>query len=154
MSQTILITHFENPNCFYFKFDHDLHDVELQCLEDEICKYARCKYSENTTNSWSECDIGDTVAAYETTWGKWVRAQVRDNLTDLECYQLWAVDHGKMFQTTYRNVIPLQSNLSNRQVKGVFRGSIYGVTPAKLVSLLILLFKFISLKTNSIKQIW
>lgn len=140
MSQTIYITHFENPHCFYFKFDRDLHDIELQSLEDEITKYARCKFNENTPANWSKCDIGDTVAAYETTWGKWVRAKVRSNLKDLECYQLWAVDHGRIFRTAYKNVIPLQKDLIERRVKGAQRGSIYGVTSAKLVNLMILSF--------------
>lgn len=141
MSPAIYITHFENPHCFYFKFDEDLHDAGLQSLEDDITKYARCKLNDNAATAPAKCEIRDTVAAFEASWGKWVRAEIRNNLTSLECYQLWAVDHGKAFRTAYKNVVPLPPDLSDRKVKGARQGSIYGVLPAKLVCNLILTWR-------------
>lgn len=133
MSKVIYISYFLNPYCFYFKFDDDLHDDGLQCLEDNISKYARKKTGQNNDENPSIA-VGDTVAAYVIPWSKWVRAVVRCDLDRLKCYELWAIDHGKKFRTAYKNVIELPEHLANENVIGVHRGSFYGVSPAKLVS--------------------
>lgn len=149
MARVIYITHFLNPNCFYFKFDDDLHDIELQNLEDEITKSARSKFHAIDAVTLNDCDIGETVAAYETTWGKWVRAEVREHLRDIGCYQLWAIDHGKLFRAAYKHVTSLSRELSEKSLNTVHRGSIYGVVAAKLVcisikSIFVILTKFSS----------
>lgn len=133
MSKVIHISHFVNPFCFYFKFDENLQDTDLQRLEDEIKIFARSKVS-NETFDLVPLKEGDIVAAYEITWGKWMRAVVVSNLESLKRYQLWSVDHGKYFRSPHKHVIPLPPNLIEEQVKGIHRGSIYGVCPAKLVS--------------------
>lgn len=130
MSRIIHITHFVSPHCFYFKFDDDLHDNQLQDLEIEISKHARQKINENI--EFKPAD-GDIVAAFVTKWSKWIRAQLRANLVDFERYELWSIDHGQIFQTQYKNVIPLPQNLIEREVKGVHQGCIHGISPAKLV---------------------
>lgn len=129
MSKIVHITHFIDPHCFYFKFDDDLHDPQLQSLEDEITKFARNKETESNVTF----NVGDTVAAYQIAWGKWVRAEVRANLTEFERCHLWAIDHGKHFQTTYKNIIALPQHLIDMVTKGVHRGSIYGANPGRLV---------------------
>lgn len=128
MSRIIHITHFVDPHCFFFKFDDDLHDKQLQCLEDELSTFARNKVNEqNEFNA----KVGDVVAAYEISWGKWVRAEIRANLNHVARCQLWAIDHGKLFQTAYKNIVPLPQNLIDTIVTGVHQGSIYEVCPAK-----------------------
>lgn len=132
MSHSIHINYFLNPYCFYFKFDNDLHNEDLQHLEDEISKYARDQIKELTEPV--TVSTGDTVAAYEISWGKWVRAHVRYYDDRFKYYQLWAIDHGKLFRTGNRNVIVLPQHLIDKKVKGVARGSLYSVCPSELVS--------------------
>lgn len=67
--ETIHVTHFVNPHCFYFKFDSDLHDDQLQILEDEISKTAHSLIKNGETIARNK---GDVVAAYVTQWSKWV----------------------------------------------------------------------------------
>lgn len=131
MSKVIHISHFINPHCFYFKFDEDLQDTDLQRLEDEIKIFARSKVNETT--ELATIKHGDIVAAYEITWGKWMRAVVVSNLESLKRFQLWAIDHGRFFRAPHKHVHRLPPNLIDAKVKGVCRGSIYGVCPAKLV---------------------
>ncbi|XP_055313290.1 uncharacterized protein LOC129574820 [Sitodiplosis mosellana] len=128
MSRIIHITHFVDPHCFFFKFDDDLHDTQLQILEEEISSFARDKVNDQKEFT---AKAGDFVAAYEIAWGKWVRAEICANLNHLERCQLWAIDHGKLFQTAYKNIIPLPPNLIDKNVIGVHQGSIYGASPAK-----------------------
>lgn len=134
MSRVIHISYFLNPYCFYFKFDDDLHDEGLQCLEDEISKFARDKVRQCSDKRGS-VTVGDTVAAYVIPWGKWVRSIVQRNLNSLKSFELWAVDHGKKFRAAYENVVKLPEDMANKSVIGVHRGSLYGVSPAKLVSI-------------------
>lgn len=134
MSRIIHVTHFVNPYCFYFKFDDDLHDDMLQDLEIEISNCARRKIGKNA--QFKPVD-GDIVAAFVTSWSKWVRAQLRANLVDFERYELWAIDHGKMFETEYNNVVPLPDELIQRNVKGVSQGCIHGIHPARLVRIFV-----------------
>lgn len=143
MAKTIYISYFLNPYCFYFKFDDDLHNEDLQCLEDKISKYARDEMRQNNDEKASIA-VGDTVAAYVVPWGKWVRSIiVRCDLNRSKCYELWAIDHGKKFRTAYRNVVKLPEDLANESVIGVHRGSLHGISPAKLV--IISLFSFTQL---------
>lgn len=135
MSKAVHISYFLNPYCFYFKFDDDLHGGDLQCLEDKISKYARDEIHRNCDKKASIV-VGDTVAAYVIPWGKWVRSIVQCDLNTLECFQLWAIDHGKKIRTAYKNVVKLPEDLANVNVIGIHRGSLYGVSPAKLVSIL------------------
>lgn len=154
MSKVIYISHFLNPYCFYFKFDDDLHDDGLQCLEDKISKYARDKIGQNNDGKLSIA-VGDTVAAYVIPWGKWVRSVVRCDLDRLKCFELWAIDHGKKFRTAYKNVVELPAHLANENVIGVHRGSFYGVSPAKLVSkFLICLFLSLGLMFSCVIIYW
>lgn len=67
MARDIHIIHFIDPHCFYFKFDDDLHDTQLQEIEDEISTYARKKVSEAEQFTPIE---GEIVAAYQISWGK------------------------------------------------------------------------------------
>ncbi|XP_031616719.1 uncharacterized protein LOC116336748 [Contarinia nasturtii] len=130
MSRIIHIIDFIDPHCFYFKFDDDLHDTKLQNLEDEIANYARTKLKETTQFNAVE---GDTVAAYQISWAKWIRAKVLENFEDLKRCKLWAIDHGQIFETAHKNILPLPQNFSDKTVNGVFRGCIYGMSPANLV---------------------
>lgn len=131
MSKIIHINYFRDPHCFYFKFDDDLHDSELQRLEDQISKYAQNKVQHQTEPSTLQ--PGDYVAAYEISWGKWVRAIVRGDISKFNCLQLWAVDHGKLFRTANKNVVSLPQHLIDVEVKSVHRGSLFGISPANLV---------------------
>lgn len=133
MSKVIHISYFLNPYCFYFKFDDDLHDEGLQSLEDKISKYARDEIRKDS-DSPESIVVGNTVAAYVIPWGKWVRSVVQCDLNSLKCYELWAVDHGKKFRAAYKNVVKLPEDMAKENVIGVYRGSLYGVSPAKLVS--------------------
>lgn len=132
MSRLIHITNFQNPNSFYFKFDDDLHDSQLHEVEDELAKYARAEIKK--PNKLSNFVIGDAVAAYEISWGKWVRAKICAHLNELNRYQLWAIDHGRSFQATCSNILPLPPHIAGATANGVSQGSLYGITPAKLVS--------------------
>lgn len=130
MARIIHIMNFINPHCFFFKFDDDLHDSQLQNLEDEISTFARSKVNESIKYTPKK---GDIVAAYEISWGKWIRAEVRINLNKFERCQLWAIDHGKHFQTAYKNIVQMPQHLIDREAKGVHQGSIFGISPACLV---------------------
>lgn len=130
MSRIVHIHHFVDPHCFYFKFADDLHDEQLQILEEEISKTAHEIVKKNKLYASQN---GDIVAAYVVAWNKWVRAQVLENLTHFERYKLWALDHGTIFQTDYTNVVSLPTDLKEKIIKGVNRGCIYGITPAKMV---------------------
>lgn len=132
MSRIVHIHHFVNPHCFYFKFADDLHDDQLHILEEEISKCAHELVKQNVS---FEPQTGDIVAAYVVSWNKWVRAQVLENLIAFERYKLWALDHGTVFQTDYTNVVSLPEPLKDKIIKGVNRGCIYGISPAKMVSL-------------------
>lgn len=134
MSKKIHISHFINPYCFYFKFDDGLHDNSLQLLENEVSNYARAEISRRN-GAAQPISIDDTVAAFEISWGKWVRAIVRSNVESHESYELWAIDHGRIFQTAYANVVSLPEHLANETAKMIHRGSVYGLAPAQLVSL-------------------
>lgn len=134
MSKVIHISYFLNPNCFYFKFDDDLHDDILQNLEQKISTYAHDKIKQITGESSSSIGVGDLVGAYIIPWGKWVRAMVRCDLKDSKTFELWAIDNGKLFGTEYKNVIPLPEQYNNPNVMGVHRGSIYGCSAAKFVN--------------------
>lgn len=70
IDSTVHVTHFVNPHCFYFKFDSDLHDDELQILEEEISRTAHSLVKSTETIERSK---GDVVAAYVTQWNKWVK---------------------------------------------------------------------------------
>lgn len=134
MSKTINISYFLNPYCFYFKFDDDLHDSSLQSLEDKISKYA-CDEIKQNNNEKPSIAVGDVVVAYLIPWSKWVRAVVRCDFDRLKCYELWAIDHGKVFRAAYKNVVKLPESLAKEEFAGIRRGSFYGVAPAKLVSI-------------------
>lgn len=137
MAQIIHISYFLNPYCFYFKFDDELHDDNLQCLEDELSKYAHHEIKQNNGEKPTSMAVGDLVAAYVIPWCKWVRAVVRCDLNSLNSYELWAIDHGKLFRTAYKNVIVLPDQFNQRTSMGVHRGSLYSVSPAKLVSIIL-----------------
>lgn len=131
MTKIIHINYFRDPHCFYFKFDDDLHDNDLQRLEDRISKYARDEVQKQSEQA--SFKAGDFVAAHEISWGKWVRAIVRSDIPNFDCLELWAFDHGKLFRTAHKNVVPLPQHLIDEKVNGVHRGSLYGVSPANLV---------------------
>lgn len=133
MSRIIHVNHFFDPHCFYFKFDDDLHDANLQRLEDELTKYAREEKLKDRSEPTTFVP-DDIVAAYEISWSKWVRASVRGYDEHFQCYQLWAIDHGKLFRTPPDNVVALPEHLINTdtEVKGAVRGSLFGVSPAKI----------------------
>lgn len=63
-----------------------------------------------------------------------VRAQICDDLTDFGKYKLWAYDHGRIFETNYKNVVSLPTEIIDQKIKRIRRGSVYGISPAKLVS--------------------
>lgn len=132
MSKVIHISYFLNPYCFYFKFDDELHDGDLQRLEDKISKNARDEMHQSSDKR-APIAVGDTVAAYVIPWSKWVRSVVQCDLKSLECYEVWAIDHGKKIRAAYKNVVKLSADLANEHVIGVHRGSFYGVAPARLV---------------------
>lgn len=132
MSKIIHICHFLNPYCFYFKFDDDLHDDGLGRLEDEISKYARDKINQSSDEK-TTIAVGYTVAAYVISWGKWVRSVIRSDLDIWNCYELWAIDHGRPFRAAHGNVVVLPVHLANGKFNGARRGSVYGLSPAKLV---------------------
>lgn len=130
MSRIIHVNHFFDPHCFYFKFDDDLHDQDLQRLEDELSKNAREKLiDQNEPIVYTPDDI---VAAYEISWSKWVRASVRGYDEHFQCYQLWAIDHGKLFRTQPKNIVPLPEHLVDTKVRGAVRGSLNGISPSKI----------------------
>lgn len=129
MSRLIQITYFVNPYCFYFKYTDDLHNEEFAEFEEKISKHARHQLGVTTDYTPKR---GNIVAAFQCDWGKWVRAKVRSNITNVQSYELWAVDYGKVFWTSHKNIVQLPQHLIDR-VPIVHQGSLYGICPSKRV---------------------
>lgn len=130
-SKVIHITHFINPNCFYFKFDDDLFNKDLHDLEKKIADYAN--FTESNKNVQPK--KGEIVAAYIIGWSKWIRAQVRSvsQRNEIVVIEVWAIDHGRSLETTNRFIRSLPHDLCNVKTCGAFQGSILCI-PSKRVN--------------------
>lgn len=130
-SKIIHITHFINPNCFYFKFDDDLFNRDLHDLEKKIADYAN--FTESNKNVQPK--PGEIVAAYIATWSKWIRAQVRSvsQRNEIVLIEVWAIDHGRSLEITNRLIRSLPHDLCNERTSGAFQGSILCI-PSKRVN--------------------
>lgn len=130
-TKIIYISHFVNPNCFYFKFHDDLFDKDFKSFEDEISVYA-----ENEINKLTDVQlkVNDIVAVFNIAWSKWVRAQIKSiystKLEPMSKYELWAIDHGQSIESTGDLLVLLPNHLKEKKTVGSYQGSIYGYVPA------------------------
>lgn len=130
----IHITHFFDPNHFWFKFTDPIQSNEaaLSKLDAKIHEHAAQQRHEKT-KSWR---IGDIIAAYNITWNKWVRGKV-ENVIEMENgtprYFLWALDYGTPLNVIGNYTRDLPQKLAQHRIFAVNEGCIYGIAPAEQV---------------------
>lgn len=131
----IHVTHFLNPHHFYYKYENDIFDEELNELEYKIQLHALRWRKTKTENI--KANIGEIVAAYNITWNKWFRAKVYDIIQD-DCeiikYKVWAIDHGTPHEIITSWLTPLPIELAENGVKHIHEGAIINYMPAERVS--------------------
>lgn len=130
----IHITHFFNPNHFWFKFTDTFqsNDDELSKLDAKIHEQVAQQQHEKK-KSWR---IGDIIAAYNITWNKWVRGRV-ENVIEMKNgtprYFLWALDYGTPMNVIGNYTRELPRKLADHKIFAVTEGCIYGIVPAEQV---------------------
>lgn len=130
----IHITHFFDPNHFWFKFTDPIQSNEaaLSKLDAKIHEHA-AKQRHEKSKSWR---IGDIIAAYNITWNKWVRGKV-ENVIEMENgtprYFLWALDYGTPLNVIGNYTRDLPQKLAQHRIFAVNEGCIYRMAPAEQV---------------------
>lgn len=130
----IHITHFFNPNFFLFK-DFEQNNEKLFELENEISECAQ--EWRDGVHSVFRPNVGDIVAYYNIDWNKWIRVRVcfiNDINVEIVKYNVWAIDHGRMIETTVMNLAYLPEYVQKTETENIFHGSCCGYLPDNLIN--------------------
>lgn len=134
-NQSIIITHIENPNQFWFKYKSEmLTNRSVFELETKLESYAIDNLQKQNATFPS---VGDIVLTLNFDWNKWIRAKVEEidkNCGETTIIHLWAIDHGKPLTSIVRYVIPLNDELLlHAPVTNLYFGGLFGIVPAEFV---------------------
>ncbi|XP_049542202.1 putative ATP-dependent RNA helicase SoYb [Anopheles darlingi] len=129
MKNQIVITHFENPHCFWYKqFGVFPKKRQFQEELDDFCTQAYFSAG-GIKNTRHKPVLKETVAAYDPLQEKWFRCRV-DNISHGSRYGLWALDEGMPKTVDAQFVHPLPKELALRTgVSTVSRGGVANVVP-------------------------
>lgn len=121
----IHITQFFNQNFFIFKAIEN-NNVKLIELENEINKCAQMWRKNEKCHKNVQPNVGDIIGYYNNDWNKWIRVRVCNvNHSNLEIlkYTIWAIDHGRMIESTSINFAYLPVHVQHAAIQNVFHGS-------------------------------
>lgn len=133
----ITITHFKNPNWFWFKYlsnDDEAHrdrdHLENQ-IEISVC-HALLQATAQATEEFKPSE-GDIVAALIRKCGKWIRARI-DLIASDGRVKIWAIDYGKPLTVSVKeNLMPLPRHLQQICCVEILVGGISSYAPGCLV---------------------
>lgn len=137
LGRLIYITHFFNPNCFYFKLHDEFFNDDLHKLESEVAVYANRARKLSRSKLFTPL-IDFTVAAYIIEAGKWVRAKINKlpSESNGSMYTALAIDHGIVIRVAPYFICSLPPDLIERRVCGsAMQGSVYRTVPASKVNI-------------------
>ncbi|XP_050097773.1 putative ATP-dependent RNA helicase TDRD12 [Anopheles aquasalis] len=129
MKNQIIITHFENPHCFWYKqFGVFPKKRQFQDELDDFCTQAYLS-ADGIKNTHHTPVLKEIVAAYDPLLEKWFRCRV-DSISQGAKYGLWALDEGMPKTIDAQFVHPLPKELALRTgVSTVSRGGVANVVP-------------------------
>uniref|UniRef100_A0A182FTZ2 RNA helicase n=1 Tax=Anopheles albimanus TaxID=7167 RepID=A0A182FTZ2_ANOAL len=129
MKDQIVITHFENPHCFWYKkFGVFPKKRQFQEELDDFCTQAYLATG-GIKNTYHAPVLKEIVAAYDPLQEKWFRCRV-DSISHGSKLRLWAIDEGMSKTVDAQLVHPLPKELALRTgVSTVARGGVANVVP-------------------------
>lgn len=120
LKEEIVISHFINPNCFYFRYVES--DEELDLLDDVVAQAAKSAKQDGRYL------IGQKVIVEFLPQKKFLRAVIDDIKTN---YILWALDYGFPIKTSVKHLYKMSKKLDEFDGSYVHFGGISHVIPAK-----------------------